>query len=106
MPRNNCDPAPIPPDPESGDQRCPKCGVEMEPIESNVEGLPLQQLQLCPGCYLVIWSDLDGLHVRQGVPMGPMGTSIGDDADKDSSSKNGAGAHGHAAHMIGEPTDC
>ncbi len=104
MPRNNCDPAPIPTDPESGDQWCPKCGVEMEPIESHLEGLPLQQLQLCPGCYLVMWSDLDGLHVRQGVPMG---SSIGDGAGKDSSSrKNGAGAPGHAAHMVGEPTDC
>jgi hypothetical protein len=41
----------------------------MEPIESGVQGLPLQQLQLCPACYLVTWSDQDGLHARQGVPM-------------------------------------
>jgi hypothetical protein len=41
----------------------------MEPIEIAVEGLPLQQLQLCPACYLVTWSDEGGLHFRQGVPM-------------------------------------
>ena len=41
----------------------------MEPIEMGVEGLPLQQLQLCPGCYMVMWIDHGGLHVRQGVPM-------------------------------------
>ena len=29
----------------------------------------MQELQLCPGCYLVIWTDQDGMHVRQGVPM-------------------------------------
>jgi hypothetical protein len=50
---------------------CPKCGAAMEPIEIGVEGLPIEQLQLCPGCYLVTWSDRDGLHVRQGVPMKP-----------------------------------
>jgi len=49
---------------------CPKCGIEMEPIDIEVEGLPLQQLRLCPLCYLVAWNDEDGLHVRQGVPMG------------------------------------
>jgi len=27
-------------------------------------------LQLCPKCYLVTWTDQDGLHLRQGVPMG------------------------------------
>jgi|KBSMisStandDraft_5_1062788.scaffolds.fasta_scaffold1286984_1 hypothetical protein len=52
-----------------GDNHCPKCGAETEPIEIAVEGLSMQELQLCPGCYLVIWSDQDGLHVRQGVPM-------------------------------------
>jgi hypothetical protein len=41
----------------------------MEPIEIGVEGLPLQNVQLCPGCYLVTWSDQDGPHARQGVPM-------------------------------------
>jgi hypothetical protein len=51
------------------DHACPKCGLEMEPIETNEEVLPLQQLQLYPGCYLVMWKDQDGLHVRQGVPV-------------------------------------
>jgi hypothetical protein len=36
---------------------------------AGAEGQALQQLQLWPACYLVIWSDQDGLHVRQGVPM-------------------------------------
>jgi hypothetical protein len=69
MPPNNCDPAPTPADPALGDQQCPKCGMEMEPIDIEVEGLPLQELQLCPACYLVTWTDQDGPHVRQGVPM-------------------------------------
>jgi hypothetical protein len=69
MPPNNCDPAPTPVNSADGAQACPKCGLEMEPIEIGVEGLPLQDLQLCPGCYLVTWSDQDGPHVRQGVPM-------------------------------------
>ena len=71
MPQNNCDPVLTPADPAPGDHGCPKCGVEMEPIDIEVEGLPLQELQLCPGCYLVTWSDQDGPHVRQGVPMKP-----------------------------------
>jgi hypothetical protein len=41
----------------------------MEPIESGAEGPPLKELQLCPGCYLVMWRDEDGFQVRQGVPM-------------------------------------
>jgi hypothetical protein len=69
MPPNNCDPARIAGDPALGDQQCPKCGIEMEPIDIEVEGLPIQELQLCPGCYLVTWTDQDGPHVRQGVPM-------------------------------------
>jgi len=69
MPQNNCDPARTPVDLALGDRACPKCGAEMEPIDIEVEGLPLQNLQLCPGCYLVTWSDQEGLHVRQGVPM-------------------------------------
>ena len=69
MPPNNYDPAPTPADLGLGDQRCPKCGIEMEPIDVEVEGLPIQGLQLCPGCYLVTWSDQDGPHIRQGVPM-------------------------------------
>jgi hypothetical protein len=70
MPLNNCDPAPIPVNP--ADQRCPKCGAEMEPIERGAAGEEVQHLQLCPDCYLVLWSDPDGqLHFRQGVPMKP-----------------------------------
>jgi hypothetical protein len=69
MPQKNYDPARIPVDPERGERQCPKCGLEMEPIDIDVEGLPLEDLQLCPGCYLVTWSDHDGLHVRQGLPM-------------------------------------
>jgi len=93
MPPNNCDPALAPPDAEHGQQGCPKCGVEMEPIESTVEGLPLQQLQLCPNCYLVMWSDQDGLHLRQGVPM------------KDGSPRSEP-ALGQPGRLVGEPTDC
>ena len=69
MPQNNCDPAPTPVDAALGDERCPKCGSEMEPIEVGAEGPEVQQLQLCPACYLVLWRDQDGLHFRQGVPM-------------------------------------
>jgi hypothetical protein len=69
MPRKDYDPAPTPVDPILAGDGCPKCGVEMEPIETGVEGPPLQQLQLCPRCYLVTWSDQDGLHVQQGVPI-------------------------------------
>ena len=71
MPQNNCDPAPTPVDPAIEDHRCPKCRVEMEPIETGVEGPPIQDLLLCPGCYLVTWRDQDGPHVRQGVPVKP-----------------------------------
>jgi len=89
MPQNNYDPAPTPVDPAAEDHGCPKCGVEMEPIEIGVEGLPLQQLQLCPGCYLVTWSDQDGLHVRQGVPM-----------------KKGLRPPSEAGWLAGEPEEC
>jgi hypothetical protein len=41
----------------------------MELIDSGVEGLPLQDLQLCPRCYLVMWRDENGFQTRQGVPM-------------------------------------
>jgi hypothetical protein len=37
----------------------------------SLEGPALQNLQLCPACYLVTWTDHDGPHVRQGVPMKP-----------------------------------
>ena len=84
MPQNNCDPAFPTVDNLLGGQGCPKCGIEMESIEIAVEGLPLEQLRLCPGCYLVTWIDSNGHHVRQGVPLktslyprsrsGPMGS--------------------------------
>ena len=89
MPQNNCDPALSPVDPGLGDHTCPKCGVEMEPIDIGVEGPPLQELQLCPGCYLVMWSDKDGLHVRQGVPM-----------------KKGVNLPSEPTGMAGEPAEC
>ena len=69
MPQNNCDPVRTPSDPRLRDELCPKCGVATEPIEIAVEGLPLEQLRLCPGCYLVTWIDHDQHHVRQGVAM-------------------------------------
>jgi len=69
MPRNNSDLALTPVDGALGEHRCPKCGQEMEPIEAGAVGLPVQQLELCPGCYLVKWNDRDGMHLRQGVPM-------------------------------------
>jgi len=65
----------IPPHPKADlaldGQPCPKCGVEMESIETGEDGPPLQELQLCPVCYLVTWRDQDGPHVRQGVPVKP-----------------------------------
>jgi hypothetical protein len=66
--------------PDSGlkDDACPKCGAEMEPIEPGADGPPVERLQLCPKCYIVIWSDQDGLHVRQGIPMKKNGKSDGD----------------------------
>src|SRR5579864_4196549 len=87
MPQNNCDPAHTPVD--ACHQGCPKCGAEMEPIEIGVEGLPLEQLQLCPGCYLVTWHDQDGLQVRQGVPM-----------------KKGLRPPSEAGWLAGEPEEC
>jgi hypothetical protein len=49
--------------------RCPKCAAEMEPIEIAVEGLPIEQVRLCPDCYLVEWSDAKGSHIEQGIPV-------------------------------------
>ena len=69
MPPNNYDPVHTPANPALGDRRCPKCGVETEPIDMGAEGLAVQELQLCPSCYLVTWTDQDGPHVRQGVPV-------------------------------------
>ncbi len=60
------------------ERACPKCACEMESIETGVDGPPFHQLQLCPNCYLVAWSDADGIHLRQGVPMKPGGDSLRD----------------------------
>ena len=89
MPPNDWDPASAPADSALSDRACPKCGVEMEPIDAGPEGPPLQQLQLCPGCYLVMWKDQDGLHVRQGVPM-----------------KAGVDPRAEPNWLAGEPKDC
>jgi hypothetical protein len=69
MPRINADSAHAPVDLLGADRECPQCGAETEPIEIAVEGLPLEQLQLCPACYLVTWRDHEGFHVRQGSPV-------------------------------------
>jgi hypothetical protein len=61
----------------------------MEPIETGVEELPLQQLQLCPGCYIVTWIDQRGLHVRQGVPV-----------------KKGVHPRSRPRSLFGEPVEC
>ena len=85
----NCDPALTSVDSLLADRGCPKCGVEMEPIEIAVEGLPLEQLQLCPGCYLVTWIDHDEYHVRQGVAM-----------------RRGFHFDGEREWLAGEPKEC
>ena len=69
MPRNNCDPADKPIGLAWGDEACPKCGTEMEPIDIAVKDLPLRRLHLCPECFLVTWIDDTGFQIRQGVPM-------------------------------------
>ena len=94
MPQNNCDPTRTPADPTLGDRLCPKCGAEMEPIEMGAEGLDLQKLQLCPGCYLVTWMDQDGPHVRQGVPMKP------------GENPHGEPSAGESGWVPGEPEEC
>ena len=58
-------------------------------------GLALQELQLCPGCYLVTWSDEDGPHARQGVPVKPGSDPRGDQ-----------GPHGESKWPAGEPEEC
>jgi hypothetical protein len=63
------------------DRECPKCGAETEPIEIAVEGLAIEQLQLCPSCYLVTWRDHEGFHIRQGSPV-KEGDSCGDRLDR------------------------
>ena len=69
MPPKHCASAIPPGDRALLDDSCPKCGVEMEPIEVDAGGPAIQQLQLCPACYLVTWSDRNGLHAQQGVPV-------------------------------------
>jgi hypothetical protein len=71
MPQSNYDHASSFTSSALDDESCPKCGTEMEPIENVVEGLPVQQLRLCPSCYLVTWRDENGFQSRQGVPMKP-----------------------------------
>ena len=73
---------------------CPKCGAATEPIDIGVEGLPLEQWQLCPACYVVTWSDHDGLHVRQGVPV-PKGVAPG-----------GEPTPGEPTPLMHEPQEC
>lgn len=68
MPLNNCDPANTFVN-ALATENCPRCGVEMEHIASAVKELPLRELQLCPECYLVTWTDASGFQVRQGVPV-------------------------------------
>lgn len=69
MPRNNYEPVATAADPAAAGQACPKCGCAMESIENGAAGLHLANLELCPGCYLVMWRDRAGFQVRQGVPM-------------------------------------
>ena len=89
MPRKNVYSVSMPVDPEAGGCGCPKCGAEMEPIEMGMAGPPIQQLQLCPGCYLVTWSDQDGLHFRQGMPV-----------------KEGVDPRKQPRLLAGEPEEC
>ena len=82
-------------DPTLDDRLCPKCGAEMESIEMGAEGLALQKLQLCPDCYLVTWTDQDGPHVRQGVPVQP-----------GSEPRSEPGYRGEPTPSAGEPEEC
>jgi hypothetical protein len=69
MPLNNCDPVDKSIAGSVGEEDCPKCGTATEPVDVEVEGLPIEHLRLCPQCYLVTWNDETGFHSRQGVPM-------------------------------------
>jgi hypothetical protein len=73
----------MPVDPVLDDGGCPKCGAAMEPIDADVPGLHVQNLRLCPDCYLVTWSDQDGIHIRQGVPVAKGAHSISEDLTGD-----------------------
>jgi hypothetical protein len=76
------------------DNSCPKCGMEMEPIDNAPDGPPVEQLLLCPQCYLVTWIDDHGRHLRQGVPM------------KDGAPVEKSGGDGGPTWMAGEPEEC
>jgi len=95
MPPNNCDPAPTPVEAAAADSACPKCRVQMEPIDVEVEELHVENLQLCPNCYLVTWTDHDGIHLRQGLPV-KNGLSVPNDQTP---------PQDHA-WMVGEPEKC
>ena len=95
MPRNNCDLALTPVDGALEDYNCPKCGAEMDPIESGGVGLPVQRLELCPSCYLVVWTDQDGFHTRQGVPM-----------KKGDHPSSGSEPRSEPPWLVGEPEEC
>lgn len=81
MPRTSPDSTYTPVDLRATDRECPKCGAETEPIEITIEGLALEQLQLCPACYLVTWRDHEGFHIRQGSPVKD-GDSCGERPDR------------------------
>jgi len=53
----------------SNSASCPKYGAETEPIETGAERSQMREMYLCPSCYLLMWSDNQGLHIRQGIPM-------------------------------------
>ena len=67
MLQNNCDPGLSQNSGSAMDRLCPHCGSDMEKIDSGRERV-LHDLQLCPGCYLVTWTDIAGIHMRQGIP--------------------------------------
>ncbi len=43
----------------------------MEDIESPLAEAHLDQVRLCPGCYLVLWHDGSAIQTGQGVPVKP-----------------------------------
>jgi hypothetical protein len=65
----------------------------MEPIDNVPDGPPVEQLLLCPQCYLVTWIDEHGRHLRQGVPMKD-GVPVNKSAD------------GGSTWMAEEPKEC
>ena len=81
MPLNNYDPEGRLVGAVLGHEDCPKCGTLMETVEVEVEELPIQQLRLCPECYLVTWNDENGFQSRRVFPrkkcFRPDGDSLG-----------------------------